>query len=104
MDSLTQWTWVWITYFLSKLIENLYHERKAYNSSDYFELNKPGNKHYLGLLDYFKVGDEQLYKGLIAKSIGDSESESKNINDIAYGIVHKISNNLEINQKLKLEA
>ncbi len=91
-------------FVFSKLIEDLYHERKAYSSSDYFDLNKPGNKHYLELIDYFRVGNEQLYKGIIAKSIGESESESKNINDIAYGIVHKISNNLEINQKLKLEA
>lgn len=89
---------------LSKLVEDVYHERKAFSSSDYFDLSIPDNRHYVNLVNYYVVEDEQFYRGLVAKAIGDSDCKSKNINDIVYGVVNNISYNLENNQSLKLEA
>ena len=92
------------TYILSKLVEDLYHERKAYNSTSYFDLSSFDNEHYKNLYNYFKVGDEQFYRALIAKSIGESSSDMTNINDIAYGVVKKVDKRL-INSKIfKLNA
>ena len=89
---------------ISKLVEDVYHEREAFSSSDYFDLSIPENKHYTNLAKYYIVEDEQFYRGLVAKAIGDSDCQSKNINDVVYGVVDNISYNLEKNQSLKLEA
>ena len=92
------------TVFMTKLIENIYHERKAFDESDYFDLSLPDNEHYTELVDYFKLGNESTYRSLIAKAIIDSNSESKNINDIVYGIISSISTKIDKGIKLKLEA
>ncbi len=91
------------TYVLSKLVEDLYHERKVFSSEDYFDLSKSDNKHYSNLVDYFKVGDEQLYRALVAKSIGDSKYETKNVNDIVYGTVKNVSKMINNKPTIKYE-
>lgn len=90
--------------FLSKLIEDVYHERKVYEQSDYFDLSTPENEHYKELANYYQMCDEQFYRVMVAKAIGDSKCETKNINDIVYGIVSIISNKIKNNNTLKLEA
>ncbi|MBR3117148.1 MAG: hypothetical protein IKF36_04665 [Bacilli bacterium] len=82
------------TLLFAGLIEDLYHERKVFNSSEYFDLSKPDNPHYKYLVDKFKIGDEKRYKALIALSIGTSNCDTKNINEIAYSITDKISKEL----------
>lgn len=82
------------TYFLSKVIENLYHERKEFDSSDYFDLTMKDNEHYKELVDYYNIGDEQFYRAMIATAIGDSDCKNKNVNDVVYGVVSKISKNI----------
>lgn len=78
------------TYFLSKLIESVYHERKEFDSSNYFDLSMEDNEHYKELAEYYNVGDEKFYRAMIATAIGNSNCESKNVNDIVYKIVTDI--------------
>ncbi|MBO5529859.1 MAG: hypothetical protein J5970_00480 [Bacilli bacterium] len=80
------------TYFLSKLIENLYHERKEFDSSSYFDLTMDDNEHYKELATYYNIGDEKFYRAMIATAIGNSNCETKNVNDIVYKIVTSIPN------------
>ncbi len=92
------------TYFLSKLIENLYHERNEFDSSNYFDLTMNDNEHYKELAKYYNVGDERFYRGMIAEAIGSSRCETKNINDLVYGIISNMSHIIKNNNYLKLEA
>lgn len=92
------------TIIMSQLIENVYHERKAFDASDYFDLSLSDNEHYTELVDYFKIGNESTYRGLIAKAICDSNSESKNINDIVYGIAERISKKIDKSLIKELQA
>ena len=82
------------TYFLSKIIENLYHERKEFDSSDYFDLTIEENEHYKELVDYYNIGNEQFYRAMIAVAIGSSDCENKNVNEVVYGVVSNISKNI----------
>lgn len=92
------------TVFLSKLVEDLYHERKAYDSSDYFDLSMDDNAHYSKLVDYFIIGNEQFYKIMLDKAIKESECETEDINEIVYGVVGVVSNKINNRKKIKLEA
>ena len=78
------------TLLFAGLIEDLYYERKVFNSSDYFDLSRPDNPHYKYLVDRFKIGDEKSFRSLITISIGTSNFEEKNINEIAYSITRSI--------------
>ena len=91
------------TLFLSKMIEDVYHERNNFDSSDYFDLSIPDNEHYSKLLDCF-VGDEQFCRAMIAVSIGNSDCETKNINDIVYNVINIISKKINNNNTLELGA
>ena len=92
------------TVLFAGLIEDLYHERKVFNSSDYFDLSKPDNPHYKYLVDKFKIGDEKRFKAFIALSIGTFNCETKNINEIAYSITKEISKELRFESILQKEA
>lgn len=88
---------------LSKLVEDVYHERNYFDASDYFDLSNPDNEHYSKLVDDFVV-DEQQCRAMIAISIGKSDCENKNINEIVYGVVTKISNKMKNDNTYRLEA
>lgn len=92
------------TLLFSGLIEDLYHERKVFDSSDYFDLSKPDNPHYKYLVEKLKIGDENKFKALIALSIGTSDCEVKNINEIAYSITNDIIKELSNEKVLQIEA
>ena len=79
------------TLFLANIIEDLYCERILFDSSSYFDLSNYDNIHYKYVLDRYQVNDENFYRGEIAKSIATSKFESKNINDIVYFMVEKLS-------------
>lgn len=87
------------TYFLSKLIENVFHERKEFDSSDYFDLTMDDNEHYKELVRYYNIGDEKFYRAMIATAIGNSNCDSKNVNDIVYRIVTDIPKLVNTNVK-----
>lgn len=92
------------TFIFSKLIEDVYHERSMFNASDYYNLSIAENEHYTRLVNEYKIGSEKMYISLIAKAISESNAESKNINDIVYGIVKKISIKIDNSLKLQLGA
>ncbi len=85
------------TYYLSKLIESLYHERKEFDSSNYFDLSMEDNEHYKELFENYDIKDEKFYRAMVATAIGNSSCEIKNINDLAYIVVSDVSK--EISQK-----
>lgn len=92
------------TILFAGLIEDLYHERRVFDSSDYFDLSKPNNPHYKYLVNRTKVGNEDNFKALIARSIGTSSCETKNINEIAYKVTNEICKKLDKRLILKKEA
>lgn len=92
------------TFFLSKLIEDLYHERKEFDGSDYFDLKKKDNVHYSNLLDQLIIGDQEFYKIMINRAIKESNCETKDINEIVYGIVGLVSKKINNSNKIRLEA
>ena len=79
-------------------------EKKINEFIDVFDLSLSDNEHYTELVDYFKIGNESTYRGLIAKAICDSNSESKNINDIVYGIAERISKKIDKSLIKELQA
>lgn len=95
------------TMVFSKLIEDLYHERTVYDESDYFNLVDYNNDHYSRLEDNIGI-KEEFCRAMIAFSIDKSDCETKNVNDIVYTVVgrisKKINNSKNNNIKFRLEA
>ncbi len=84
------------SFFLSKLIEEFYHERKAFDSSD------SDNEHYSKLQNKFGAYPVELYRGFIAKSIAEASYEEKNINNVVLGLVDKVSKKIETSKQLQI--
>jgi len=101
------------TLYLANIIEDLYSEElllKSLGMCDYFDLSLHDNVHYKYLVERYRINDEKYYRGAIAIAIAKSKYESKNINDIAYGVLDSIkntkkntlkldSNNCKVNEK-----
>lgn len=92
------------TVFLSKLIEDLYHERKVFDGSDYYDLKNKDNTHYLNLVDQLIIGNQEFYKIMIDGAIKESECETKDINEIVYGTVGLVSKKISNSNIIRLEA
>lgn len=78
------------TEVLANMIENIYHERSMFDESSYFDLSLPDNPHYKYLADKYMIGNEKVFRGLIAGAIGSSNCETKNINDLVFGVTNSI--------------
>ena len=78
------------TLFLANMIEDLYCERVMFDESIYFDLSRYDNIHYKYIFDRYQVNDINFYRGEIAKSIANSNYETKNINDIVYNVVDRL--------------
>ena len=57
------------------------------------------NEHYKELVRYYNIGDEKFYRAMIATAIGNSNCDSKNVNDIVYRIVTDIPKLVNTNVK-----
>ena len=82
------------------MIENIYHERSMFDESSYFDLSLPDNPHYKYLTDKYMIGNEKIFRGLIAGAIGSSNCETKNINDLVFGVTNSIIKEIDkVNSK-----
>lgn len=90
------------SFFLSKLIEEFYHERKAFDCSDYFDLSYSDNEHYSKLQNKYGAYPVELYRGFIAKSIAEASYEEKNINNVVLSLVDKVSKKIETSKQLQI--
>lgn len=88
------------TLFLSNIIEFLYYEKEYFDGSDYFDLSLPNNIHYKFLEEKYGLDNVDLYRGFIAREIGISKCETKNINEIVYSVISMVTK--ELNSKKKI--
>ena len=78
------------TIVLANLVEDIFHERSNFDSSEYFDLSAPNNLHYKYMLERYPIGDPEFFRGIVAWGIGTSECEAKNVNDVVYGVTNEI--------------
>lgn len=81
------------TLYLANIIEDLYSEEiliKSLGMCDYFDLSLHDNIHYRYLYERYNINDENYYRGAIAIAIAKSTCETKNINEIVYGVLDRI--------------
>ena len=88
------------TILIANMIEDLYYERNIYDGSSYFDYSMPGNKHYDYLISRYKIGNEKLYKALIAREIGITDIEPKNINYIILKVTNEIIKKFDKKSKI----
>ncbi|MBQ1496503.1 MAG: hypothetical protein IIZ40_04085 [Bacilli bacterium] len=91
------------SFFLSKIIEEFYHEREAFDDSEYFDLSFSNNEHYSSLQNKYCIYPLEAYRGFVAKAVGESSYENKNINDVVFDLVKRVSKKIEASKKLTLE-
>ena len=81
------------TLYLANIVEDIYSEELLLDTlgmCDYFNLGLHDNIHYKYLVERYRINDEKYYRGAIAIAIARSKCDSKNINDIAFGVLDSI--------------